>query len=999
MVCFAGDTEKAYGALYERSLAAGGTDSVEYVITPDASHGPLTIKLQVGNTDTTAGNTFTLSGISVETLDASYQSAGDVSLSGGTAGNVWEEHDDGFEQTVSASGNTATLNVTAARDGADEWNSKLIVDTGLVPEAGARYRVSAKIEATAALNNFHIRWNNEGMDVPYAGQWDIKAGGEFTYDFTAPASADDCHKLILALELGKTAVPNTITVSDLQVCKITAEEKPVDLGSFAYPVTSEATTTHVDAAYAAQTVSLSGSMKGYDGMGDAQVSTESGKVTLNVGSARSGDGSGLWSLHLYADTGLALTPGEKYLISAKLHSVKGFNEFELLYNNGGEDKGYSFDGDGDHSWYGQNIGDNETKLFEREITVPADKSGCGNLVLHFQIGNSPAGNTVTVSDVTVKKWVPEHDEITGGTTNPNAFQLEPNAGETGTDAVLTGNGSSATVKVITPGSDWHIKLHAHTGVTLTEGKTYRVEATVSGSGGWGIDFRREGYGDNDFLGDLAWDPVRNTVTAKMTGELDVQLKLGAVAADGSVTISGIKVYELTETVGENLMPALTSATSGSVNLGAQEDGYASFLAVSDGSAKVSVSSVPESGREAWKLKTYVHTGLTLTAGTTYRLSADVASTVGMDYEFCGNDGALGSVTAAAGGTAVLEVTPESDAELVLQFNLGLAPSACDVTISNVKVEKMVEGASENAAASFRYDSVGYLSTAVDDGYIATLDRGSSSATLNIQQAPDERNPWNVKLFVRTGFTPEKGKGYRVNFDLTAAKEQGLFEVFYDGSSEMAYGALYNQKLKAEKQTVSFTIMPGDSKGELVLQLRPGKTDGTDGNSYTVSNLKLEEVTFMTTSTPETKEACELVTQNGYTANLEKSPNKATVRFEKTPAEGREPWKTKLFVVTGATLKPGQKYRVSMLVKSIIPAPFEVCFNNGDVEKGLGAMFNLIATPSGQYVEYVTYAKQETDLVIQLSLGNCMPPNSIILSDVKVEKAGAINPVSDTIYTF
>ncbi len=69
------------------------------------------------------------------------------------------------------------------------------------------------------------------------------------------------------------------------------------------------------------------------------------------------------------------------------------------------------------------------------------------------------------------------------------------------------------------------------------------------------------------------------------------------------------------------------------------------------------------------------------------------------------------------------------------------------------------------------------------------------------------------------------------------------------------------------------------------------------------------------------------------------------------------------------------------------------------EKGLGAMFGLLSTPSGQYVEYVTYAKQDTDLVIQLSLGTCAPPNSIILDHVKVEKAGNVDLVSDTIYTF
>ena len=63
------------------------------------------------------------------------------------------------------------------------------------------------------------------------------------------------------------------------------------------------------------------------------------------------------------------------------------------------------------------------------------------------------------------------------------------------------------------------------------------------------------------------------------------------------------------------------------------------------------------------------------------------------------------------------------------------------------------------------------------------------------------------------------------------------------------------------------------------------------------------------------------------------------------------------------------------------------------------MFGLFSSPAGHYVEFVTYAKQDTHLVIQLSLGNCIPPNSIILSGLKVEKAGTVNLISDTIYTF
>jgi hypothetical protein len=258
----------------------------------------------------------------------------------------------------------------------------------------------------------------------------------------------------------------------------------------------------------------------------------------------------------------------------------------------------------------------------------------------------------------------------------------------------------------------------------------------------------------------------------------------------------------------------------------------------------------------------------------------------------------------------------------------------------------------------------------------------------------------VKLFVKTGFTPADNKGYRVSFDIQSEKDQGVMEVFYDGSSEAAYGDLFNQKLSAgQKKTVAYTIMPGASKGELNLQIRLGQTNGADGNNYTISNVKLEEVTFKTESRPEKKVVTTLWTHETYHSTLEKTPDKATVKVGKIPAEGREPWKTKLFVYTGTQLKQGEKYRVSMIVKSIIPAPFEVCYNNGGEEKGLGAMFGLLATPSGQYVEYVTYAKQDTDLVIQLSLGTCAPPNSIILDHVKVEKAGSIDLISDTIYTF
>lgn len=130
----------------------------------------------------------------------------------------------------------------------------------------------------------------------------------------------------------------------------------------------------------------------------------------------------------------------------------------------------------------------------------------------------------------------------------------------------------------------------------------------------------------------------------------------------------------------------------------------------------------------------------------------------------------------------------------------------------------------------------------------------------------------------------------------------------------------------------------------------------------------------------------------------RSPDKVSIEYLATAWDAGV-WKSRLYINTGLIPEAGVRYRITADVTCDEDMPFVLLFNNDEVEKGLGAMFGLIAKPSGQYVEYVTYAKQDTDLVIQLSLGTCAPPNSIILEKVAVEKAGRIDLVSDTVYTF
>ena len=1342
-VCLDGNTENAYGALYGRSLTAATADHVACVIAPEESAGPLTIRLQLGKTDTAAGNKVTLKNLSLEELPVEYnnvlpadfsyntpaeaQPEGDTeyvsvlpeSFSYRSGVNVYEQHDEGYEQSVSAESDSASLSISAIPAEANLWRSKLFVATGVTPEAGKHYRVSALVAADKALD-YEIVCDNGGTENGYEGKTGshVDAGGSdtVTADFIAPASG--CGELVLRFQLGNSPADNTITVSDIQVREVSSgSSEPVtppegDKGSFdlqceantpaaaelsgdgssatatvttpsddwhikfyakpglsleagksyrvsldvanaegcevcfkntesgdetgfgaakvsggkisheinadasagmeillkignvpagtkvtvsnvkieegtmaatdvtpkdfAYPVTSEASSTVVPEAWVAQPISLSASDVAYDGI-EQNSSVENGAVTLYVSQGR--NGGGLWSSRLYVDTGVVPEQGARYRVTASFQSSQANEEFELLYSNGIDEndsynpggKGYSVRDGGDACFYGQSIGAGETRSYQQELVIPA-RDTYNSLVLRFQLGNSPTDTTVTVKDITVEKLVPEHEETSGGSTEANSFDLQCEA-NTPAAAELTGDGSSATATVTTPSDDWHIKFYAKPGLSLEAGKSYRVSLDVANAEGCEVCFKNTGTGDEKGFGATAVSggKISHEINAEASAGMEILLKIGAVPAGTKVTVSNVKIEELSggysditpegfaypnieesspsedsETLGENLMTdalcawapvhhwadagydAALSNTDTSASLaisavaaeqadwklklfvetgaplesgksyrirydltadtafdynvfynnGAEEkavgefyglntgtasvehvvtpksdavlniqlmlgnspaanrvtvsnvqveeirsgaapssddapihvwthETYTASLTNTDSSASLAIRSVPATEREAWKVKLFAETGAALKAGRTYRIRLAVQADKPLDYEICYNNGAEEKALGAQYDLSASEtaqtvsclVTPAADATMTLQLNLGKAEAARTVTIRDIQVEDVVLGTGSTVIPSFRYDSVGYFSSAADQGYITSLEQSSSAATFRILQAPEERNPWNAKLYIKTGVTPTAGKGYQVSFDIESAKPQGLFEAFYDGNAESCYGAQYAESLPAGKKAFSYVVRPGDSRGELVLQLRFGQTNGTDGNSYTISNLKIDEISYRYMQTPEKKETTTLWTHDTYGAVLEKTPERATVRMEKTPAEGMEPWKTKLFVETGVKLKAGQKYRISMDVKSIIPTPFEICFNNGEEEKGLGAVFGLLATPYGQPVAYTTYVKQDTQLVIQLSLGNCAAPNSIILSGVKVEKAGAIEKVSDTIYTF
>ena len=1444
--CFDGDYENAYGALYGRRLTAGGTDHVERIVTPDVSHGPLTLRLQLGNTDSTAGNTFTLKNLSVEKVTPVYQSAGEVAYSTGTDGNVWEEHSDGVEQTAAASGTSATLTTSAARDGGGVWSSRLFVRTGVTPEPNTKYRVTLTMNAAKAIDDFEIVCDKGGAENGYGDGkrtgLSVPAGADtqFSTEFTAPA--DGCEELTLRFQLGNTPADNTITVSDIQIRKVLGggEWTDLELNSFAYPIgTAESTENNSFELEASN--SAAATLTGDGQSATATINTSTGKdwhiklyakpdvvleagesytVSLHVAGANgcqvcfkdlnggenaetaygseilgsddqtitktitgsggkleilvklgtlssgaaatisdvqlkkvttdfipvtlsnlvyptvtpgnttpgsfalgcepgtaaaatlSGDGSSAtatvdtstgenWHIKFYAKPGLALENGKQYQVSVNVAGANGCQicfkdlsaggdaevaygsefissndqlvtrtitgsggvmeilvkignltagsevtmsgiaisesttvpedvtpstvkylldppgegaeatqngnsatvitptpaddwkikfyaqpgmalengkQYRVSFNvagangcqvcfkdlNGGEDaetaygsetlssddqtitktitgsggvleimvklgalpansvvtlgavtieefktsfapvelSGFTYpvtvkpsvtknsfdvgcqpgtaaaatlsgDGSSATATVDTSTGENwhikfyampgevleNGKKYQVSLHV-AGASGCqvcfkdlsagedaetaygsetlssndqtvtktitgsgGVLEILVKIGNLPAGSQVTISGVSLSEFktgevsdLPDtfkYPVTTPGSLEKKSFDLGCEPG-TAAAATLSGDGSSATATVDTStGENWHIKFYAMPGEVLENGKQYRASLHVAGANGCQVCFKDLSAGEDaeTAYGIETLSSDDQTLTKEITGtggKLEILVKIGTLPVGAQVTITDVALQESSgETLGENLMTnELKTATVGNVNFWAHED-YTATLSDDGSSATLAVLKAPASGREFWKVKLFVETGIKLEAGKHYRIRADVSADADTYYEICYNNGAVEKGVGAlydlyassSAQTAEFETTTESAADLILQFNFGRAAAPTAFTVSKVTVEEMTDAAAENVLPSFRYDSVGSFSTASDDGYIVSLDKAESSAKLTIHQAPAVRDPWRVKFNVNTGFTPAPGQAYVVSFDVEAAKYQGSFEVFYDGDSEAAYGEAYGLNLSSGKNSFSQIIYPDKGSGVLSLQLRVGNTNGTDGNTYTVSNVKVQSVRLEYNKFLENEETASLRTEGGYSATLSRLTQTASVRLFQSPKGHQEAWKTKLFIPTGVKLRTGQKYRVSFEVFSNADAPYELCLNRDGIEKGFGARYGMTATYTPQVVEYIFYASQDGYLELQFSLGNATAPCTFTVSSVRVEKAAGTSKVSDTIYTF
>ncbi len=996
-VCFNnGDNEKGYGAFYGQRMGDMSKRTFQQLIdlrSPGSEGGEVVLQFAFGKSPD--GSQVTVDNIRVEKVHEHYTNmlpvgfAMNASVPAGLdytdipkeytpvalnqfsydgVDSVYELHEPEYTTALHEAADSATLDIVTSPAPAPDsvWKVKLFVDTGVKLQADKAYRISADVSATKDFG-YELCYNNGGTEKGVGALYGLAATADaktIVYEVTGK-DAD----LVLQFALGNAASGTSVTVKNVKVEALTGVKSDVTWNStLAYPNTTDSN----DNLFLLETVDdLHNNNVG------ATMERKGNGATVIV-NAPGAD----WHIKFYVRPGQTLAASKTYVVAMDVDGGATGHTYTACYKSTGNGKE---DGFGTET-----IGASGTVYH----VITPDNGNAGDMEIVLKLGALPGGTAVTVNNVRIYEQK----------NNNYDFNLVQ---EAGSNAHLVKNGQSATATITTPHADWHVKLFGLPGgEKVYAGNNYLIAVDVGPSPEFPVVYKSWYESDpgraEDVLGNetVAASDVQRTVwrpfsvTEGTAGEPQIVMKIGALPANTEVAVSNVRLLE----------EIFASPAAGNGNNFSTEFLWGTAGTMT-GDGNSATATVDKPGAD-WHVKFYAKPDVTLVSGKTYEISMDVAGATGYTAFYKsvvhGGEDSLGKEDITATGTVSKIVKPDDTTagKFEILCKLGALPQGSKVTISNIQVHEVVMTPGENQTANLKYDSVGSFSFNADGGYKTKLTQAADSVAFVIDEAPAERHPWNVKLNVGTGFVPQNGQYYQVKFDIKAEKSQRAFEVFYDGKREEAYGAVRHISLTGgEWQTVSTYVQGFSDQGELKVQIRLGETDDTSGNSYTIRNVQVEKVTFETLVRTAYREATELWTHEDYAGTLITTGYSASARLTKTPAQGKEAWKTKLFVETGAKLQAGQKYRITFTVVGSNGMPYEICLNNGGEEKGLGGIFGLSGNPGGEPITYVTTPDKDIDLVLQFSLGNAASGNTLTVRNLRVEKAGASSLVSHTTYTF
>ena len=332
------------------------------------------------------------------------------------------------------------------------------------------------------------------------------------------------------------------------------------------------------------------------------------------------------------------------------------------------------------------------------------------------------------------------------------------------------------------------------------------------------------------------------------------------------------------------------------------------------------------------------------------------------------------------------VTPTAPGDYEVSYKVkdksgNVGEAFCTLTV-NKKLAEKVEykkysfGLAENTPFSvFAFDGL-------------TVNSGVSKGNFVVSGTSDNE-AWHVKFEGNTDTV--KGAIYTVEYEFVSNVAGNVtFEAYgYSQDKTVAIKEGYNKlefsfdstKDLAGKDNQGFCLQLGALPGNYEVKFSSiviSQSIGQDTWANLTSDFKFNDTN--TTS----------VFDNNSTGTLTTTDDSATLDITRGSDENGV-WQTKLFVKTGLDLDKDTKYRITVDVLATKDVEqYEVCFNNGDTEKGVGALYGLkLEANTKKTVELIVTpeaAKDNLTLLFQLGHQNEVHgSNTITVSNLKVEK--------------
>ena len=974
-----GASEKAFGAEYGLT-ASTAVKTVEHTFTPEAG-GALSIRIDLGKAE--QNTSVTVSGVKVEKFSttATRQSVGTVKYPGeSSAQTSFEVRDLNMYDSLGGnplSGDGSSASFLCSLD--SDWQRGFWIHNLATLQEGFEYELSYQIKATKdvsyriCLSKEDDVWGGE----TYFGKLDslTKAAGGFTeVKHTIPNQL--AGKLSPRFDITAAETDAVVTVKDVKVTAMPS-------GTVAYPAEEVTGSFEVRDLNAYET--LGGNPLSGDG--------ESASFRCSLDSD--------WQRGFWIHNAAELKENVEYELS---YQIKATGTISYRIFGCKEDDVW-----GGESYFGKIENLQKASGDFTTVTHTIPNKVAGNFSPRFDITAAATDTVVTIKDVKVTVKT-ENGTITYPTAQKkDSFEVRDlNAYDTLGGNPLSGDGESASF-LCSLNSDWQRGFWIHNIAALQAGGEYELSYQIKATKD--ITYRifcgkeDDIWGGEAYFGKLEnlsltagdFTEVKHTIPNSVAGKLTPRFDVTAAATDTVVTIKNVKLTKITQGgsfVAEQIDVQYPSNTETGFEV---RDNKGTLSG--DGASYAEFTCTTEKG-EGWQRGLFVNDLCTLSAGEAYRVSFKIKADQQTSFDVCYNkDGNWGESEKAFGAqydltaagewsTVDYSIYPASTGTLSIRLDLGRAEQGTVIQVKDFKAERIALLEIGDPITSF--GSVWTEQNGCD--VELTQDSQSASVKLTPRDGVDKAD-WRAKLFVDTGVIAKEGKGYRISYDVKSTKSQNTFHVVYgyggSGIYEKVYGERWEESIRANAvKTITDDVFTRNEPGHpITLMFLLGLVDGTD-NTFTISNVRVYEcstVTQLSNAGWGIGASVREDHQPGYTVYAYADETSGTVQIVKTPKTGAEPWKLKMFVETGVRLRPNEWYRVSMDVAAKNEMDYEVCYNADGVEKGFDAYYGLHAS-AGQTrrVERMFRTDREGQLIIQLSLGGVPAPNTVTVSNVRIE---------------